>query len=62
MDTASTVGAARRALGPVGAYLPASFTAALDIGRQRDEVRRLKPAGFGAAWANEGVGGKDVRG
>jgi probable F420-dependent oxidoreductase len=60
MDTASAVGVARRTFGPVGAYLPASFTAALDISRQRDAARRLEQAGFGAAWANEGVGGKDV--
>jgi probable F420-dependent oxidoreductase len=60
MDTASTVAAARRALGPVGAYLPASFTAALDIGRQRDAAQRLEQVGFGAVWANEGIGGKDV--
>jgi hypothetical protein len=60
MDTATTVSAARRALGPVGAYLPASFTAALDIGRQRQAARRLEQAGFGAAWVNEGIGGKDV--
>ena len=60
MDADSVTGAARRALGPVGAYLPASFTAALDIGRQRDAARRLEAAGYGAAWANEGIGGKDV--
>src|ERR1022692_1228775 len=46
--------------GPVGAYLPASFTAALDIGRQRDAARRLEQAGFGAAWVNEGIGGKGL--
>jgi probable F420-dependent oxidoreductase len=60
MDTASTVSAARRALGAVGAYLPASFTAALDIGRQRAAAEQLEQLGFGAAWANEGIGGKDV--
>jgi probable F420-dependent oxidoreductase len=52
--------AARKALGPVGVCLPVEFTAALDVGAQRDAVRRLESAGYGTVWTNEGIGGKDV--
>ncbi|WP_328610248.1 TIGR03620 family F420-dependent LLM class oxidoreductase [Amycolatopsis sp. NBC_00345] len=52
--------AARKALGPVGVCLPVEFTTALDIGAQRDAVRRLERAGYGAVWTNEVVGGKDA--
>jgi probable F420-dependent oxidoreductase len=54
------IAAARRALGPVGAYLPVSFSTALDIGQHRDAAMRLERAGYRAAWVNEGIGGKDV--
>lgn len=57
---AGTVAAARRALGPVGVTLPVSFDTALDIGAQRDAVRRLEDAGCRAVWTNEVVGGKDA--
>jgi len=60
MQATEVIVAARRALGPVGAYLPVSFSAALDIGRQREAAGRLERAGYGAAWVNEGIGGKDV--
>ncbi|SEP51243.1 TIGR03620 family F420-dependent LLM class oxidoreductase [Amycolatopsis saalfeldensis] len=52
--------AARKALGPVGVCLPVEFTTALDIGAQREAVRRLEAAGYGAVWTNEVIGGKDV--
>jgi probable F420-dependent oxidoreductase len=54
------VEAARRALGPVGAFLPVSTTSAPPIDLQRDAVRRLERAGYRAAWTNEAVGGKDA--
>jgi probable F420-dependent oxidoreductase len=50
----------RRALGPVGVFLPNSPGAGLpsaDV--QRDAVRRLERAGCQSVWNNEGVGGKD---
>jgi probable F420-dependent oxidoreductase len=47
----TTVEAARRALGPVGAFLGAPPA---DL--QRDAVRRLERAGYRAAWTNEGIG------
>ena len=54
------VEAARRALGPVGAFLPVPTASAPPIDQQRDAVRRLERAGYRAAWTNEGVGGKDA--
>jgi probable F420-dependent oxidoreductase len=48
------------ALGPVGALLPVSFTELPPIGLQRESVRRLEAAGYGAAWTNEVIGGKDA--
>ena len=48
----------RRALGPVGAFLPYPMPAAPSIGDQRQAVRRLEQAGYGAVWTNE-VPGKD---
>ena len=60
MQTSDVIAAARRALGPVGAYLPVSFSTALNIGQHRDAAARLERAGYGAAWVNEGIGGKDV--
>jgi len=60
MGSSITVGAARRALGPVGAFLPVDAASAPPIDLQRDAVRRLERAGYGAAWTNETVGGKDA--
>jgi probable F420-dependent oxidoreductase len=60
MGTTTTVAAARRALGPVGAFLPFSRTSAPSIDQQRAAVRRWEGAGYRVAWTNEGVGGKDA--
>ena len=60
MSNPDTVTAARRALGPVGAFLPSSIGVAASVEQQRDAVRRLERAGYRATWVNEGVGGKDV--
>jgi probable F420-dependent oxidoreductase len=51
---------ARRALGPVGAFLPSNPGARLPSAQaQRAAVRRLEQARYPAVWNNEGVGGKD---
>ncbi len=60
MVNLGTIEAARRALGPVGAFLPVSFTVSPPIDQQRDAVRRLEAAGYPAAWTNEVIGGKDT--
>jgi alkanesulfonate monooxygenase SsuD/methylene tetrahydromethanopterin reductase-like flavin-dependent oxidoreductase (luciferase family) len=60
MATSVVVEAARRALGPVGAFLPIPTDSAAAIDLQRHAVRRLERAGYRAAWTNEGVGGKDA--
>ena len=60
MGTTTVVDAARRALGPVGAALPVSFTSALSIDLQRQAAGRLERAGYGAIWVNEVIGGKDA--
>jgi probable F420-dependent oxidoreductase len=60
MGTTSVVESARRALGPVGAFLPFSRTSPASADQQREAVRRLERAGYRAAWTNEGVGGKDA--
>lgn len=60
MTPPSAVAAARRALGPVGVLLPVSRTSLPPVGLQREAVQRLESAGYGAAWANEVVGGKDA--
>jgi probable F420-dependent oxidoreductase len=60
MGTTTVVDAARRALGPVGAALPVSFTTALSIDLQREAVGRLDRAGYRAVWTNEVIGGKDA--
>lgn len=52
--------AARRALGPIGAFLPVSLTEATPVDVQRDGARRLERAGYPACWTNETVGGKDA--
>jgi probable F420-dependent oxidoreductase len=60
MGNSTMVQAARRALGPVGAFLPVPTASAPPIDQQRDAVRRLERAGYRAAWTNETVGGKDA--
>jgi probable F420-dependent oxidoreductase len=60
METTTVVETARRALGPVGVFLPFSRTSASPVDLQRDAVRRLEGAGYRAAWTNEAVGGKDA--
>jgi hypothetical protein len=60
MGSTSVVESARRALGPVGVFMPFSRARAVSADRQREAVRRLENAGYRAAWANEGVGGKDA--
>lgn len=50
------VGAARRAVGPVGVFLPVSFTEAMSIDLQREAVGRLERAGYRTAWTNEVIG------
>lgn len=46
--------------GPVGVYLPISFTRTPPAESQREAVRRLERAGYRTAWTNEVVGGKDA--
>jgi probable F420-dependent oxidoreductase len=60
MESTAVVDAARRSLGPVGAYLPISFTSAPPVDLQREAASRLERAGYRAAWTNEPVGGKDA--
>ena len=55
-NRAAVVESARRALGPVGAFLPAPTSAAPSVDLQRDAVRRLERAGYRAAWTNEVIG------
>lgn len=55
----NTVEAARRAIGPVGALLPVTFTEAPSVHAQRDAVERLESAGYPCTWTNE-VFGKDA--
>jgi probable F420-dependent oxidoreductase len=56
----TVVEAARKALGPLGVYVPSSFTSATPIDLQRKAVGRLERAGYRAAWTNEVIGGKDA--
>ena len=56
----SIVDDTRRALGPVGAFLPAPYDVALSAAEQRAAARRLEAAGWSAVWLNEAVGGKDT--
>jgi probable F420-dependent oxidoreductase len=60
MASSVVVEAARRVLGPVGAFLPVSTGRAAPVDLQRHAVRRLERAGYRAAWTNEAVGGKDA--
>ena len=59
MGTTTVAEAARTSLGPVGVYLPVPFTSAPPVSEQRAAAARLERAGYGAAWVNETVGGKD---
>lgn len=43
----------RRALGPVGVFLPVSLTSTPSIDLQRGAVGRLEHAGYRAVWTNE---------
>jgi alkanesulfonate monooxygenase SsuD/methylene tetrahydromethanopterin reductase-like flavin-dependent oxidoreductase (luciferase family) len=60
VGTTTVVEAARRALGPVGVFLPFSRTNAIPADLQRAAVRRLERVGYRATWTNEAVGGKDA--
>jgi probable F420-dependent oxidoreductase len=60
MGTTTVVESARRALGPVGVFLPFSRTSAPSADLQREAVRRLERVGYRAVWTNEAVGGKDA--
>jgi probable F420-dependent oxidoreductase len=46
--------------GPVGVYLPTSFTCTPAADDQREAARRLERAGYRTVWTNEVVGGKDA--
>jgi probable F420-dependent oxidoreductase len=59
MESVSVVDAARRSLGPVGAYVPIPMASAPSAGLQREAVGRLERAGYRSAWINETVGGRD---
>ncbi|WP_040829147.1 TIGR03620 family F420-dependent LLM class oxidoreductase [Nocardia jiangxiensis] len=50
------VDTARRALGPVGASLPVTFTSTPSATVQRAAGRRLENAGYRALWTNEVIG------
>ena len=52
----TTVEAARRALGPVGAFLPVPTTSAPPADLQRGAVRRLETRRLWRAWTNEVIG------
>ncbi|WP_072806165.1 LLM class flavin-dependent oxidoreductase [Rhodococcoides yunnanense] len=61
MRNPTDIGAARQALGRVGAFLPnIPFAPATPVTAQRHAVTRLERGGYTALWVNEGVGGKDV--
>lgn len=59
MGSAEVVGAARRSLGAVGAYLPVPLTGAPPVEEQREAAVRLENAGYRTIWVNETLGGKD---
>ncbi|GAA0896388.1 LLM class flavin-dependent oxidoreductase [Pseudonocardia zijingensis] len=59
-DAEAAVERIRRSWGPVGAMLPVVFTGSVPIDAQRAAVRALERAGYGAAWTNEVLGGKDA--
>jgi probable F420-dependent oxidoreductase len=47
-------------LGPIGVYLPISFTRTASADAQREAAQRLERAGYRTVWTNEVVGGKDA--
>jgi len=47
-------------LGPIGVYLPISFTRTPPVDAQREAAQRLERAGYRTVWTNEVVGGKDA--
>ncbi|NKQ54663.1 LLM class flavin-dependent oxidoreductase [Amycolatopsis sp. K13G38] len=47
-------------LGPLGVFLPISFTKPISADRQREAAVRLEHAGCRTVWTNEVVGGKDA--
>lgn len=47
---------ARRALGRVGVFLPATLSGAATVRVQLDAVRRLEQVGYRATWTNEVIG------
>jgi probable F420-dependent oxidoreductase len=59
MNSTEVVDAARKSLGPVGAYLPVPFTSLPPVDAQRAAAAQLERAGYRTAWVNEPVGGKD---
>lgn len=61
MLTPERITAVRRTLRPIGFALPSvGLSAAPPVHEQIEAARRLEAAGYRNAWANEGVGGKDV--
>jgi probable F420-dependent oxidoreductase len=61
MISLSAVRDVRNRLAPVGYSLPSVGLSAVPTAvAQRSAVRRLEEAGYRNAWANEGVGGKEV--
>lgn len=56
MEPITVVEAARRALGPVGAFLPVTFTDTPPVDQQREAVGRLERAGYRSTWTNEVIG------
>ena len=59
MVSTNVVAAARRALGPIGVFLPNSLAGPVTVAQQRDAVRRFEQLGYRTAWNNEAIGGKD---
>ncbi|HWE89221.1 MAG TPA: TIGR03620 family F420-dependent LLM class oxidoreductase [Pseudonocardiaceae bacterium] len=60
MPATDVVTTARRALGPVGAYLGGPMTGMSPIAEQRREVARLERLGYGSVWTNDQISGKDI--
>lgn len=52
----TVITATRKALGPVGACLPVSFTGAPQAARLREAACILEDAGYSAVWTNEVIG------
>ncbi|MFI5801083.1 LLM class flavin-dependent oxidoreductase [Streptomyces sp. NPDC051677] len=61
MTTTDTIRSIRRRLGPVGVYLDTRLGRVLPSAEvQRQALARVEDLGYGSAWTNEAVGGKDV--